>query len=137
MIVRAVQDAFFAPYLIAAALALLAAALLLPRRRAVALAAALALVIAGGYAVVARPKRPEAVVLGNPCVPRAGPDVGGLGGIVQRQALLLLDRYACQLGTTREELALALADPKRGAEFKRRYGVDPRNAGGLLSLLTG
>ncbi len=72
VIVRAVQDAFFAPYLIAAALALLAAALLLPRRRAVALAAALALVIAGGYAIVARPKRPEAVVLGNPCVPRAG-----------------------------------------------------------------
>ena len=51
--------------------------------------------------------------------------------------MMLLDRFACQLGTTREELALALADPKRGAAFEQQYGINPRSAGGLLRLLTG
>ena len=49
----------------------------------------------------------------------------------------MLDQGACQLGTSREELALALFDPERAKQFERDHGVDPRSAGALLSLLGG
>ena len=40
-------------------------------------------------------------------------------GAIQNEALQLLDRAACQAGTSREEYALALFDPKRAAQFER------------------
>jgi hypothetical protein len=41
------------------------------------------------------------------------------------------------VGTSREEFALALFDPKRAKQFERDHGVNPRSANGLLSLLGG
>jgi hypothetical protein len=137
VVVGAVGDAFRTPYLIAAALALLAALLQLPWRPLVAIAAVVALATAGGYVVAQRAEAPPKVVLQDPCQPRALPQSGGLTGLLQDQALKLLDSSACKYGTTREELVLALADPARAKAFERRYGVDPRSAGGLLSLLGG
>ncbi len=139
VVVRAVLDAFRAPYLIAALLGLLGAALLLPRavRAAVGAAALVAALTVAIYAVEQNRRAPPVVALRDPCRPRPLPSTGGITGLLQDQALKLLDRAACQAGSTREELVLALADKRRAAAYERRYGVDPRSLGGALSLLGG
>jgi hypothetical protein len=139
VIVVAVQDAFRAAYLISAALALLAAVLLLAayRKPAIALATALAAATFVVYAVEHDREAPAPVVLQDPCQERDVPDTGGLSGAIQSEALRLLDQSACRLGSSREELALALFDPARAKRFEREHGVNPRTAGGLLSLLGG
>jgi hypothetical protein len=139
VVVRAVQDAFRAAYVIAGVLGLLGAALLVPRalRAAVGAAAAVAALALAVYAVEHDRRAPPAVALRDPCLPRPLPRSGGLSGIVQDQALKLLDRAACRAGSSREALVLALADRDRAAAYERRYGVDPRSLGGLFSLLGG
>ena len=140
VVVVAVQDAFRIVYLIAAALALLAAALLISawRRPAVLAATAIALGDRGrlrrSSAATRRRRRWRSP---NPCDERALPDTGGLTGAIQNEALRVLDRAACRFGSSREEFALALFDRERAAEYEREHGVDPRNLGGLLSLLGG
>ncbi len=135
LVVRSVQDAFKIAYAIAAALGLLAALLLVRRAWAAAAAAAL---VAGGcvavYAVEAGRHAPPEVVLQDPCKPRALPQTGGLTGFLQDQVLKGLDRAACKYGSSREELVLAIADPARAKDYQAKYGVDPRNLGGLLGL---
>ncbi|HWK29633.1 MAG TPA: hypothetical protein VNS09_23910, partial [Solirubrobacter sp.] len=139
VVVVAITDAFRPAYLIAAALALLAAACLIPAVRAPAVAAAAAAAVAVGALYVAQHAReaPEPVALTNPCDPRPLPGSGGLTGLLQDEALKLLDRAACQAGAPREALALALFDEHRAKQFQRQYGVDPRSVAGLLSLLGG
>jgi hypothetical protein len=137
VVVRAVQDAFRAAYLIAAALGLLGAALLVPRAAAVAGAAVLAAAAVAVYAHERDRRAPPAVALRDPCRPRPLPSAGGLSGALQARVLKFLDRAACRAGSSREELALALADPDRAAAYRRRYGVDPHSLGGLLRLLGG
>jgi hypothetical protein len=61
--------------------------------------------------------------------------VGGLEGLLQGGALALLDEAACRLGSSREELALALVDDTRARAFEKRHGVDPRSVGDLVSKL--
>jgi hypothetical protein len=100
-------------------------------------AAVVAALLVAVYAVEQDRRAPPTVALRDPCKPRALPRTGGLTGILQDQALKLLDRAACRVGSTREELVLALADKRRAADFERRYGVDPRSLGGALSLLGG
>ena len=46
-----------------------------------------------------------------------------------------LDDAACRFGSSREELALALADPASARAYEREHGVDPRSFGGLLDVL--
>jgi hypothetical protein len=82
-------------------------------------------------------RAPPEVVLGDPCEPRPPPPASGLQGALQTQVLKALDRAACRAGSTREELALAIADPKRADAYQRRYGVNPRSVLGVLSLLGG
>jgi len=139
-LVLAVGEAFRTAFLITGALAFLAAAALLPRpgRRAVAglaaagaTAAALPLAYVGLHATVA----PATVALRDPCASRPLPHTGGLGGFLQDRALQLLDLTACRLGSSREELVLALADERDRHRFEHRYGVDPRNAASLLGGL--
>ena len=62
---------------------------------------------------------------------------GGITGFLQDQVLTTLDDRACKLGSSREELVLALADPADAREFESKYGTDPRSTGGLLDLLLG
>jgi MFS family permease len=139
VVVRAVLDAFRAPYLIAGLLGLLGAALLLPRavRAAVGVAALVAALTVAVYVVEQDRRAPPVVALRDPCKPRPLPRTGGITGLLQDQALKLLDRSACRAGSSREELVLALADKRRAAAFERRYGVDPRSLAGALSLLGG
>ena len=105
VVVVAVLDAFRAAYLIAAALALLAAALLASayRRPAVALAAGAGRRHAVRVRRRARPRGARAGRARGP-VPRARPARHRrFAGAIQNEALRLLDRGACQVGTSREE----------------------------------
>ena len=139
VVVVAIQEAFRIAYLIAAALALLAAALFITawRRPAIWLAAAAAAGCVVVYAVESGREAPPEVALADPCRPRALPETGGVTGAIQLQALRALDEAACKVGSTREELALALFNTTRARAFEERYGVDPRTTIPLLSLLGG
>jgi predicted MFS family arabinose efflux permease len=128
-LVLAVGDAFRRAFLLTGVLALLAAAAAMPRtgltrRRALAAAAATAValpvIFLGVHAAVA----PEAVVLRDPCQPRALPQTGGLLGFAQDRALELLDTTACRDGATREELLLALFDQHDRERYERAHGAD-------------
>jgi hypothetical protein len=78
------------------------------------LAIALALALAGLLVGVeiergALGEGPQAVA--DPCRQRPAPPTGGgFDGQLQRLGLIALDRAACRLGTTREALALSLAE---------------------------
>jgi hypothetical protein len=140
-LVEAVADAFQDAFIIAGALAFLASVVLLTRRTARTVAIAAAAAIGVGlpvvYAVEHAHLAPTPVVLRDPCKPRPLPGGGGVTGFIQDRALQLLDATACRLHSTREELVLAVADPKEAKRFKRRYGVDPRSVTGLLGGLIG
>jgi membrane peptidoglycan carboxypeptidase len=77
------------------------------------------------------------VPIADPCNARRAPTEGGLGGFIEQQVLALLDRTACNLGSSREELVLALVDDKDAKRFKEHHGVDPRSLGALLGGLLG
>jgi hypothetical protein len=136
-LVEGVQNAFAPAFAICGALALLAALILVPRDRAALAAGAAALVLAGGAALARPSLAPEPVVLADPCAPRELPSTGGVQGAIQDAALVALDRAACRYGSSREELALALVDADARADYEREYGVNPRDAAGLLGAVLG
>jgi MFS family permease len=139
-LVAAVGKAFRSSFLLAGAAGILAALLLIAGARlaavvvAGALAAGVPLAYAGLYSAIA--PKPPAIL--DPCTAhRTSPSTGGLTGLLQRGALVLLDRTACRLGSSREELVLALADKADAQRFQREHGVDPRTVGGLIQGLLG
>ncbi|MFL5843560.1 MAG: MFS transporter [Solirubrobacteraceae bacterium] len=138
-LVTAVGEAFGVAFAITAALALLGAVCLLPRRVTTAAGAALlaAVVVAGGYVLAHRAVAPDPVVIADPCGDRDLPETGGITGFLQDRGLELLDTTACRLGSSREELVLALADGAAADRFRERHGTDPRDVGSLLSGLLG
>jgi len=134
-----VTEAFAPAFLITGAIALLGALGVLPARRRVRAAFAAAAVLAAAVplagAVLEPRVEPEPVAIADPCtVHRDLPSTGGLEGAAQDAVLIGLDRAACRFGSSREELALALADEDEARAYERRYGVDPRS---LRSLLGG
>lgn len=60
----------------------------------------------------------------DPCQPRPWSDPQTLGQIANQFTISALDGAACQLGVTRETLALALTTPERRERFEERYGID-------------
>jgi len=138
-LVAGIEDAFRVAFAIAGALALAGALAVLPRERrgrALALGAAAAALLLPALQAAARPQlAPEPVRIADPCEPRALPSTGGLGGFVQDAALAALDRAACRYGSSREQLALALADEEQARAYRDSYGVDPRSAEGLLDII--
>jgi MFS family permease len=134
-----IDRSFRIPFLIAGGLALIGAVAVLPRApagRVVVAAVALGgLALPAVHAIVRPQVAPERVVIADPCEPRALPETGGIEGFVQDQALRALDRAACRFGSSREELALALADEDEARAYEARHGVDPRSAEGLLDVL--
>ena len=138
-LVAGIEDAFRVAFVIAGALALVGAFAVLPRDqrgRTIALAAiAGALALPAGHALAREEMAPEPVAIADPCAPRDLPDTGGIDGFVQDAALVALDRAACRFGSSREELALALADEDDARAYEDAHGVDPRSAEGLLDLL--
>ena len=68
----------------------------------------------------------------DPCrAERDLPDTGGIGGFFQDRALETLDEAACESGSSREELLLAIADEDLADDYERKYGEDPRSIGFL------
>ena len=74
----------------------------------------------------------DAVAIADPCSRLQLPDSGGVSGFVQDRALRLLDRLACENGSSREALTLALASSGEARAYEQRYGVNPRSTGGIL-----
>lgn len=130
-LVAGVNRAFAPAFLITGALALVGALAVLPRERSARLGtlavAAAALALSAGQVGLAEQARRAPVEIADPCQPRELPDAGGIGGIVQDAALVALDRAACRFGSSREELAIALADDDASHEYERHHGVDPRS----------
>ena len=138
MLVTAVGEAFRSSFLLAGAAGLLAAALLVAGTQLAAMAAAgaLALGTPAAYFALHRAIAPAPPAIQDPChAKRTLPKTGGVTGFLQEQALKLLDSTACKLGSSREELVLALADKDEAKRFEREHGVDPRTAAGLLQVL--
>jgi MFS family permease len=138
MLVTAVGEAFRSSFLLAGAAGLLAAALLIAGTQLAAMAAAGAVAIGTPVAYLAlhRAIAPSPPAILDPCnAQRTLPKTGGVSGFLQDQALKLLDSTACKVGSSREELVLALADKDEAKRFRREHGVDPRSAAGLLQLL--
>ena len=138
-LVSGIEDGFRIAFVIAGALALAGAFVVLPREsrsRTLALAATAAALALPALHAVARPEiAPAAVAIADPCAQRELPGTGGIDGFVQDAALAALDRAACRFGSSREELALALADEDEARAYRAAYGVDPRSTDGLLDIL--
>lgn len=144
VITGAVRAAFRPAFVVTGALALIAAVILLtgfPARIGGALlvgGAVAAIACAGVYAVAYQRSDRERVKVADPCKDRDLPDPGGLGGLLQGVSLAALDRTACDFGSSREELLLAIFDDKLRKEYEDKYGEDPRSpldvGGALLGL---
>jgi hypothetical protein len=144
--VAAVTDAFDEAFIAAGACALLAVLVLFfagggalapGRARTLVAIGVVALVAIPAYAALHRSVAPEPVAIADPCQPRKLPDTGGITGALQQTALRQIDKAACKIGSSREELVLALADKGEAKDFKEKYGVDPRSAAGLIGILFG
>ncbi len=152
-LVAAVGEAFRPAFLITGVLALLATLLVVPTAAAVGRADARAgvarsrpargalivgavcagaLVVAGAQVLAVRSAAPPPVVIADPCVKRDLPSTGGLGGVVQDVALRGLDRAACNFGSSREELTLAIVNEQQARRFEEKYDTDPRSFSALL-----
>jgi MFS family permease len=151
IVLAAVDSAFSPAFAITGGMALLAAIVLLPggRRtppagsggglRAGALLAALgiALALPAGYAIARTQLEPEPVEIADPCEDRERDSVGGVEGAAEDVALNALDRAACDFGSSREELVLALFDDESRRAYEREHGVDPRSLEDLLRGIVG
>ena len=159
-IVLAAVDAAFSPaFAITGGMALLAALVLLPGRRrgppaeaggapgarprgtlragAILAALAVALALPAAYAIARTELEPEPVEIADPCEDRERDSVGGVEGAAEDVALDALDRAACEFGSSREELVLALFDEESRRAYEREHGVDPRSLEELLRGIVG
>jgi MFS family permease len=139
-LVAAVGEAFRSSFLLAGGAGILAALLLIAGAHlaAMAVAGALALGTPAAYAALHHSIAPKPPAILDPCTAkRTLPNTGGVSGFLQEQVLKLLDSTACKLGSSREELVLALADKSEAKRFEREHGVDPRTVSGLLKALLG
>ncbi|MGA9372331.1 MAG: hypothetical protein WBV53_10845, partial [Solirubrobacterales bacterium] len=71
------------------------------------------------------------------CKDRNLPDTGGISGALQNASLAALDRAACEFGSSREELLLALFDDRLQHKFEQEHGVNPRSVFSLGPALLG
>ena len=131
-LVAGINEAFAVAFLVTGALALLGALAVFPWRGGRATGVSLvvtgsALALAAGQAALAKSAEPEPVAIVDPCEGRDLPGTGGIEGIVQDVALVGLDRAACEFGSSREELAIALVDEDAASTYEAEHGVDPRS----------
>jgi hypothetical protein len=70
----------------------------------------------------------EPTPVASPCTLRAYPEAEGLGETIERIALTAVDRVACRLGVSREELVLALRSEDAFDAFTRENGIDRAEA---------
>lgn len=146
VVTGAVRGAFRFAFAASAVMALAAALLLLfgalapsagVRRRVVACAAAAAIVLAG-YAILFADSERKTIAIQDPCeAEREDPGSGGITGFLQDRSLEALDRAACEYGSSREELLLALVDEDEREDFERKYGEDPSSVESLGGAILG
>jgi hypothetical protein len=146
VVTGAVRSAFRVAFIVTAVLALGGALVLLwgalapatgVGRGAVAAGAAVAIVAIVAYGVAFAGAERETVALADPCLERELPDTGGIGGLFQDLSLSALDRAACEFGSSREELLLALFDDELRDRFEDEHGADPRSLTELGPALFG
>jgi hypothetical protein len=65
----------------------------------------------------------EPTPVADPCVKREWRDPGGLQEVLEQVVLSAVDGAACELGTSREELVLALRDEQALDAFAAEHGV--------------
>jgi Major Facilitator Superfamily len=136
-LIEGINGAFAIAFLITGALGLLGAIAVFPlrERRAAGVSLAVvgsALALSAFQVVLAINAEPEPVAIADPCEDRDLPGTGGVEGVVQDVALAGLDRAACEFGSSREELAIALVDDDAAAKYEEEHGVDPRSVDDLL-----
>jgi hypothetical protein len=136
-VITAVSDTFRPAFAVAGAFALVAAALLVPAHAARRLVpvAGVAIAVPAITGAVALAVRPTPVALADPCEARSLPNVSGITGVAQDVALRGVDLAACRIGSTREELVLALANEDDAERYQEEYGVNPRSPSSVLSTL--
>ena len=66
----------------------------------------------------------EPTPVANACALRDRPEAEGLAETIERIALTAVDRVACRLGVSREELVLALRSEDAFDRFSRENGID-------------
>ena len=66
----------------------------------------------------------EPTEVADPCLPREWSSPEGVDEAAAQFALSALDGAACELGVSRETLALALATPEARERFAGAYGID-------------
>jgi hypothetical protein len=141
-LVAGINEAFAPAFLLTGGLALLGGLALIPRAgpRAIRLslaAAGAALALSGAQAAAASEAEPNPVVIADPCEERELPQTGAIDGVIQDVALVGLDRAACEFGSSREELAIALVDDDAAARYEEEHGADPRSIGDLARGVLG
>ncbi len=141
-LVASINEALAPAFGIAGALALLGGLAVLPgsgtrATRLSLVVAGAALTLSGAQVAAATVAKPDPVAIADPCEERDLPQTGAIDGIVQDIALVGLDRAACEFGSSREELAIALVDDDAAARYEEAHGVDPRSIGDLARGVLG
>ena len=88
----------------------------------IALASAAAALLVAAY-LAAGGSSYEPTPVADPCAPREWRSPEGVEEIGQQFALSALDGAACELGVSRETLAVALATPESRSEFAAEQGI--------------
>ena len=86
-------------------------------------AAALGLALPGGYLALGGGSY-DSPPLADPCQTRDWRNPSGVQRIAEQIVLSTLDGVACEVGSTREALVLALASSESRAVFARSHGLD-------------
>jgi hypothetical protein len=135
LLVSAIADAFSHAFLVAAAFAVGAVAVALVaggvRATGVVLASAVAAAVAAAVYHHGRP--PTGVQRADACAGQVAQGTDRVGRIVVKA----LDRLACSVHASPEEIVLAFADEGEARRFERTYGINPRSIFFLLRALTG
>lgn len=146
IVTGAVRDAFRPAFIATAAFAALAALILLAgplaaqaraSRGRLTAAGAAAVLAAGAYGAFYASADRDRVAIADPCAERGLPGSGGVTGFLQDQAIEAIDRAACEFGSSREELLLALFDAELRERYIDRHDVDPRSITELGPALLG
>ena len=91
--------------------------------RAIAVATGVAVALVAFYLALGGASYAPAAVA-DPCAPREDRNAESFARVAEQIVLSALDGAACELGVSRETLAVALATSESRAEFAAEYGVD-------------
>ncbi len=92
-------------------------------RWVIAVAAALGLALPGAYVAMGGGSY-DASPVADPCVTRQWRNPSGAARVAEQIVLSTLDGVACQVGSTREALVLALPSDASRTAFARSHGLD-------------